>query len=209
MTRCVRQTGDDGWNSHKDGHHNKSSLRQATRLSRALATSQTASPLFSVSSFSVACSRPHSVSSSYGFCSLRAVLNTHRGGGGGEKKKRSRNKRQKLAPCGRGCSVQPVMMMMMSGKKCKAADGSAHARRVLYLQVLIAGGEQMNTLYQNAHHSHLVGDILVFHLIVNSVARLDFLFFYFFRTVESVWGHQECNELRNISWIMAVQSPHQ
>lgn len=162
VTKCVRQTGDDGWNSHKDGHHNKSSLRQATRLSRALATSQTASPLFSVSSFSVACSRPHSVSSSYGFCSLRAVLKTHRGGSGGEKKRRSRNKRQKLAPCGRGCSVQPVMM---SGKKCKAADGSAHARWMLYLQVFIAGGEQMSTLYtlyRNAHHSHLVGIFLCY-----------------------------------------------
>lgn len=64
------QTGerdDDGWNLHKDGHHNKSS-RQAPRL----ATFPTASPWFSAFSSSVACSRPHNVSSSYGFCSPRA-----------------------------------------------------------------------------------------------------------------------------------------
>lgn len=39
-------------------------------------TSQTASRLFLVFSFSVAWSRPHIVSSSYGFDSLRAVVLT-------------------------------------------------------------------------------------------------------------------------------------
>jgi len=58
----------------KTRHHNKSCLRQATRLAALMvATFQTASPLSSFFSFSVACSRPRNVSSSYGFCSLRAA----------------------------------------------------------------------------------------------------------------------------------------
>lgn len=59
-------------------HTKTSTTTKAARARRrgggAISTSQTAAPLFSVFSFSVACSRPHNVSSSYGFYSLRVVL---------------------------------------------------------------------------------------------------------------------------------------
>lgn len=65
-----RQVRDDdgGWNPHKDSPTTKAGSRHNS------VTFPRAFPLVWLSSFSGACSRPHSVSSLYGFCFLRCVV---------------------------------------------------------------------------------------------------------------------------------------
>lgn len=96
--RDVGEQDDDGWNSHKDRHHNKRSRLPTRRgtarhgAARRAATSQTASPWFSVFSSFGACSRPHSVSSSYGFCSRPAGVRARSSGGGGGRRRGNKSK---------------------------------------------------------------------------------------------------------------------
>lgn len=75
--------------------------------------------------------------------------------GGGEKNTQICDE---IPPCGRGCAVQPVIM---SRNKYRTTDDTAHAHW-LYLQALIAGGEQ-NTGAYTSTEAHVKILILSYH----------------------------------------------
>lgn len=134
--------------SHKDGHHNKSSIRQATRLARRWLPFRQLLRYFQFFHF------PKPVRVHIAFLHLMAstpsVLiafyprsGSGSGGSDEEEGKKGAEINEIIPPGGRRCSVQPVMM---SGNKYRLPPAVRMRGGMLYLQVFIAGGEQINTL---------------------------------------------------------------